>query len=186
MAKNRKEEHLYSPWSNKYGNKQFEQYQRTSSSLVLKVHSHISVLWRSCRISVIYKFSFLGARLKTKSWKSRIIFIFRFCFQMHAGLFFDHYFDFLSVETDINKSRLNLINLEELEVIKRRIPATWLTICLNQFEFDVIFKTKYRKSQKIFIFWIHKAQMNGHLLFDHYFKFLGVKTDTRKNRAQID
>ena len=44
--------------------------------------------------------------------------------QMHVGLFFDNYFDFLSVETDINKSRLNLINLEESEAIKRHIPAT--------------------------------------------------------------
>ena len=44
--------------------------------------------------------------------------------QMHVGLFFDNCFDFLSVETDINKSRLNLINLEESEAIKRHIPAT--------------------------------------------------------------
>ena len=44
--------------------------------------------------------------------------------QMHAGLFFDHYFDFLSVETDINKSGLNLINLEESEAITIHIPAT--------------------------------------------------------------
>ena len=44
--------------------------------------------------------------------------------QMHVDLFFDNYFDFLSVETDINKSRLNLINLEESEAIKRHIPAT--------------------------------------------------------------
>ena len=57
-----------------------------------------------------------------------------------AGLFFHHYFDFLSIETDINNSRLNLINLQKSEVIKRHIPATWLTICLNHFEFDVIWK----------------------------------------------
>ena len=37
---------------------------------------------------------------------------------------FDHYFDFLSVETNINKSGLNLINLEESEALKRHIPAT--------------------------------------------------------------
>ena len=44
---------------------------------------------------------------------------------MHAGLLFDHYFDFLSVETDINISGLNLeSNLEESEAIKRDIPAT--------------------------------------------------------------
>ena len=44
--------------------------------------------------------------------------------QMHAVLFFDHYFDFLSVETDINKSGLNFINLEDSEAFKRDIPAT--------------------------------------------------------------
>ena len=42
---------------------------------------------------------------------------------MHADLFFDHYYDFLSVKTDINKKGLNLINLEESEALKRHIPA---------------------------------------------------------------
>ena len=43
---------------------------------------------------------------------------------MHADLFFDHYFNFLSVKTDINKNGLNLINLEESEALERHIPAT--------------------------------------------------------------
>ena len=43
---------------------------------------------------------------------------------MHVGLFFDHYFDFLSVKIDINKSGLNLISLEESEALNRHIPAT--------------------------------------------------------------
>ena len=43
---------------------------------------------------------------------------------MHVHLFFDHYFNFLSVKTDINKIRLNLINLEKSEALKRHIPAT--------------------------------------------------------------
>ena len=38
--------------------------------------------------------------------------------------FFDHYFDFLSVKTDINKSELNLTSLEESEALKRHIPTT--------------------------------------------------------------
>ena len=37
---------------------------------------------------------------------------------------FDHYFDFLSVETNINKSGLNLITLEDSEALKRHIPDT--------------------------------------------------------------
>ena len=44
--------------------------------------------------------------------------------QMRADLFFSHYFNFLSVKTDINKNGLNLINLEESEALKRHIPAT--------------------------------------------------------------
>ena len=57
---------------------------------------------------------------------------------MHADLFFNYYFNFLSVKTDINKNGFNLINLEESEALKRHIPATWLAICRTHFEFDVI------------------------------------------------
>ena len=46
--------------------------------LLLKLHSHISVLWPFCRISVISEFSFLGIGLKTKTRKSRKVFIFGF------------------------------------------------------------------------------------------------------------
>ena len=44
--------------------------------LLLKLHYHVSVLWRFCRISVISEFSFLSIVLKTKTRKSRKIFIF--------------------------------------------------------------------------------------------------------------
>ena len=44
--------------------------------LFLKLNSHILVLWHFCRISVISEFSLLGIGLKTKTWKSRKIFIF--------------------------------------------------------------------------------------------------------------
>ena len=57
---------------------------------------------------------------------------------MHVDLFFNHYFNFLNVKTDINKNGLNLINPEESKALKRHIPATWLAICLNHSEFDVI------------------------------------------------
>ena len=94
----------------------------------MNLHSHISVLKRSCRISVISKFSFLGVRLKRKPWKSWIIFIFRLITLECIRVCFSTTIDFLSVKTDINKSGLNLINLEKLEAIKRHIPATWLTM----------------------------------------------------------
>ena len=45
--------------------------------LLLKLHSHFSVIWRFCRISVISEFSFSGVGLKTKTRKSRKISIFR-------------------------------------------------------------------------------------------------------------
>ena len=134
--------------------------------------------------------------------------------QMHVGLFFDNYFDFLSVETDINKSRLNLINLEESEAIKRHIPATWLTICLNHFEFDVIWKVfqllmmlnfqflynfhdfrvfafgyrvqneKPEITENLFFFRFIKFKWMW-LFFHHYFNFLSVKTDTHKNGPSL-
>ena len=43
------------------------------------------------------------------------------------------------------------------------------------------FKTKNRKSRKIFIFWIYKVLMNGSLLFYHYFNFLSAKPKINKN-----
>ena len=43
--------------------------------LLSKLDSHISVLWRFCRIAVISEFSFLGIGLKTKTQKSWKIFI---------------------------------------------------------------------------------------------------------------
>ena len=42
---------------------------------------------------------------------------------MHVDLFFDLYFNFLSVKTEINKNnkkRLNLINLEKSDALKRQ------------------------------------------------------------------
>ena len=50
---------------------------------------------------------------------------------------------------------------------------------------SIDFKTKTRKSRKIFIFWIYKAQMNVGLFFHHYFNFLSVKTDTQKNGPSL-
>ena len=49
-----------------------------TSQLLFKLHSHISVLWHFCRISVISEFSFLGIGLKTKTRKSRKKIIFGF------------------------------------------------------------------------------------------------------------
>ena len=82
---------------------------------------------------------FLDVRLKTKTWKSRKIFIFWVIKVKCMWIcFFDHHFNFLRVKNDINKNRLNLINLEASEALKGQILATWSAMRLNHFEFDVI------------------------------------------------
>ena len=50
----------------------------TELQLFLKMHSHISVLWRSCRISNISVVSFWGKGMKKITWRSRKIFLFGF------------------------------------------------------------------------------------------------------------
>ena len=47
--------------------------------------------------------------------------------QMHVDLFFDLYFNFLSIKTEINKKnnkRLNLINLEGSDALKKQKHET--------------------------------------------------------------
>ena len=58
--------------------------------------------------------------------------------QMDMDLFFDHYFNFLSAKTGINKDELNLINLGGLEALKRQLLGAWLGIWLYHFEIDII------------------------------------------------
>ena len=77
-----------------------------ASQLFLKLHSHNSVLWCFCSISVISEFSYLGIGLKTKTRKSRKIFIFWiYNVRMHVDLVFNLCFNFLSVKTKINKKQ---------------------------------------------------------------------------------
>ena len=60
---------------------------------------------------------------------------------MHVDLFFDPHFNFLSVKTEINKKnnkRLNLINLEGSDALKRKKYETWIAMWLNHFENNVI------------------------------------------------
>ena len=54
------------------------------------------------------------------------------------NLFYNHYFNFLSVKTEINKNVLNLIHLDGFEAFKKQTPGTSLEICVNHFDFDVI------------------------------------------------
>ena len=91
--------------------------------LLLKLHSHISVSRRFCRISVISMFSFLGIGRKTKTWKSWEIFIFGsrklkcvwICFFITISTFWA-----LKLKKTNKKSRLKLTNLEGLESLERQ------------------------------------------------------------------
>ena len=82
-----------------------------SKLLLLKLHSHISVLWHLCRISMISKFSFLGIRLKMKTRKSRKSFIFGslkfkciwICFSITISTFWA--LKLKKKQTHVNKSR---------------------------------------------------------------------------------
>ena len=78
---------------------------------------------------------------------------------MHVNLFFDLYFNFLSVKTEINKKnnkRLNWINLEGSDALKRQKYDTWIAMWLNHFEIDVIwtaFKGFLKLHSHISVFW---------------------------------
>ena len=58
--------------------------------------------------------------------------------QINVDLFFDHYFKFLRIKTEIYKSDFNLINLDGLEALKRQIPGILLGIWLNHIEIYAI------------------------------------------------
>ena len=142
---------------------------------------------------------------------------------MHVNLFFDLYFNFLSVKTEINKNnnkRLNLIHLEGSDVFKRQKYDTWLTVWLDHFEIDVIWaafqeflKLHYHipvfwgvlmtlHDFRVFVFgyssqnenleitenlyfWVYKVQIHMDLFFDHFFNFLGAKTEINKSELSL-
>ena len=108
----------------------------TAFQLLLKLHSHISVLWPFCKIPLTSGFSFLGIGLKTRIRKSRKIFIFGFIIlaNIHVDLLFDHYFYCFSVKTDINKNEVNSVYPEGSKAFKTHIPATWLAIWVMHFQ----------------------------------------------------
>ena len=74
-------------------------------------------------------------------------------------VFFDLYFNFLSLKTEINKKnnkRLNLINLEGSDALKKQKYDTWIAMWLNHFENNVIwtvFKAVLELHSYISVFW---------------------------------
>ena len=128
---------------------------------------------------MISEFSFLGIGLKTTTRKSRKISVFE---STKFKWFFDHYFNFLSAKTKINKNVLNLINLDGLEAFKRQTPGTLLEIWVNNFEFDVI----WRASQLFFKLYSHNSVLwrlcSISVISEFSYLGVGLKMKTRKSR----
>ena len=57
---------------------------------------------------------------------------------IHVDLCLDHYFNCLSVKTDINKNGLNLIYSEGSKAFKIQLAVAWLAMRPNHCKFDVI------------------------------------------------
>ena len=107
---------------------------------------------------------------------------------MDMDLFFDLILNFLSVKTEINKKnnkRLNLINLEGSDTLKRQKYDTWIVMWLNQFENDVIwtaFELFLKRCSHITALW-HFCRISVISKFSFLGK--GLKTKTRKSRKKI-
>ena len=76
---------------------------------------------------------------------------------MHLDLCFEHYFNFLSMKTDINKNRLNLLYSEGSKAFTTQLAAAWLAMWLDHFETVVIwtvFKEFLKLHNQYFgVFW---------------------------------
>ena len=103
----------------------------------LELRTHISVFWGFRWVSVISEFSFLGIALKTKTRKiteNHYFWVIKLkcmwiCFMITNLTFW---------VSKMTLAKTNSINLERSGALKRQIPATWSTMRLNHFEFDVI------------------------------------------------
>ena len=104
---------------------------------------------------------------------------------MHVDLCFDHYFNCLSVKTDINKNRYNLIYSEGSKAFKTQLAAAWLSMGLDHFQTDVVW-TAFKEFLKLRI---HISVSWGFWWISGIseFSFLGIehKTKTRKLRKNI-
>ena len=104
---------------------------------------------------------------------------------MHVDLFFSLCFNFLSVKTGINKKnnkRLNLINLEGSDALKRQKYDTWIAMWLNHFENNVIStvcKTFLEFHSYISVFWGFSWIS---VIYEFSLLVIGLKTKTRKSR----
>ena len=102
--------------------------------------------------------------------------------QMDMNLFFDHYFNFLSAKTQINK-KVNLINLDGLEVILKEnylVPDweyDWIILRLIWFEEHLNSFWCY-----ILIFQYYGCFLEFFVIFE--FSVLGVRLKTKTQKSQ--
>ena len=113
----------------------------TAFQLFLKLHSHISVLWCFCRISVIFRVFAFGYRAQNENLEITENLYFQvYDALMHMDLFFDHSFNSFSVKINLNKKGLYSICPEGSKDFKTQIAAAWWAMLLNHFEIDVIWE----------------------------------------------
>ena len=98
---------------------------------------------------------------------------------MHVDLCFDHYFNCLSIKTDINKMALNFIYSEGSKAFKIQIAAAWLALWWNHFNFDVIWTFQYShfsisgflmgfRDFRVFVFGYRAQNENPKTTENHY------------------
>ena len=106
--------------------------------LLLKLHSHILVLW-PCKIPVIFGVLVFGYRAQNENPEiTESLYFWVYNTNIQVDLLFDHYFYYLSVKTDISKNGVNSIYPEGSKAFKTHISAIWLAIWVKRFEFNVV------------------------------------------------
>ena len=138
-----------------------------SKLLLLKLHSHISVLW--------HRIGYKAQNENPKITKKFYFWIFKV--QMHVDLFFVHYFNFLSIkiekkkQTHVNKSRVVRISWKTkiCHIISKVAELFWEQCHLNNISrileitfsyFSILgFLMKFHGFQ-VFIFWYWAQNQN--------------------------
>ena len=102
--------------------------------------------------------------------------------QMDMNLFFDHYFNFLSAKTQINK-KVNLINLDGLEVILKE------NYLVPDWEYDWIILRLIWFEEHLNSFWCYILIFQYYGCFPEFFvifefSVLGVRLKTKTQKSQ--
>ena len=106
---------------------------------------------------------------------------------MNVDLCFEHFFNCLSIKTDIDKNGLNLVYSEGRvkKLLKTQLTAAWLAMWLNHCNFDVIwtiFLGFLELRTHISVFWGFRWVS---VISEFSFLGMALKTKTRKLRKII-